>query len=322
MFSADNHHYMDVALRLARRGIGRVAPNPSVGCVIVKGGRIIGVGRTHEGGRPHAEAAALSDAGVEAKGADVYVTLEPCALPGRDDPCAGALVEAGVARVFVGCGDPNPRVDGLGIQIMREGGIEVLVGLLEEECIASHSGFLKKIEQKRPHVTLKIATSADHKIAAREGERTQISGALASRYLHLVRSQHDAIMVGAKTFKIDTPQLTARLPGFAHEMKRYVMGEVEAPGFEVIAHGDIAKALEDMAEQGVTRLLVEGGAKLHQSFLESGFVDEFLWCRSPEEIGAQGVDASYVSTLGQYQLEKSGERSLGEDRLEIYARDT
>lgn len=299
-------HYMRMALNYARRGIGRVAPNPSVGCVIVRDDMIVGRGRTAEGGRPHAEAAALDHAGELARGATAYVTLEPCAEHGREGPCAAALIKAGVAQVVVACHDLNPVVYKKGIAILEDAGIHVTFGVLEEDAIAMHKGFFLRVTENRPYITLKCAISADGKIAEAVGKRTQISGKLASRYMHLLRSQHDAILVGQMTEFVDKPQLTTRIEGYEHESLRVVLDK------------NVGETSQELAEKGITRLLVEGGAKTHTSFLKTGLYDEVQLIKSPKILGEQGVDAA--DFMGERNLILQKTRPLGEDVLEIYAR--
>lgn len=208
---------MAAALGLARRGLGQVWPNPAVGCLIVRDEdgdlRIVGRGWTQPGGRPHAETEALSQAGGEARGATAYVTLEPCAHHGETPPCAEALVEAGVSRVVSAMGDPDPRVDGGGHTILREAGVSVSTDVLTEQAADVNAGFLTRIRAGRPHVTLKLAVSGDHRIAARPGVSTAITGDQARAWSHMMRAQTDAIMVGAGTWRVDDPELTCRLPG-------------------------------------------------------------------------------------------------------------
>ena len=204
---------MRAALALARRGLGNTAPNPSVGCVLVGEGRVIGRGTTAPGGRPHAERVALAIAGEAARGSTAYVTLEPCAHVGQTPPCADALIEAGVGRVVVGCVDPYPQVAGAGIARLRGAGIEVEVGVLEAEARAVHAGFLHRLATGRPLVTLKLATTLDGKIATRTGESQWITGPAARRAAHALRAQHDAVMVGAGTVASDDPDLTCRING-------------------------------------------------------------------------------------------------------------
>ena len=208
---------MRIALALGRRNLGNTAENPSVGCVIVAGSdgthRVIARGWTAPGGRPHAETVALERAGTEARGATAYVTLEPCAHTGKTPPCADALIGAGVARVVVGATDPDPRVGGRGLERLRQAGIDVTTGVLADEARRDLAGFLSRIERSRPEVTLKLAASADGKIAAAPGETTSITGTEARARGHLIRARSDAIMVGRGTVMADDPSLTCRLPG-------------------------------------------------------------------------------------------------------------
>lgn len=207
--------FMRAALGLARRGLGRVWPNPAVGCLIVAEGRVVGRGWTGDGGRPHAEAVALARAGVRARGATVYVTLEPCAHVGRAPPCAGALIGAGVARVVVAIEDPDPRVNGQGLAALRAAGIVVETGCLAPEATALNRGFLSRITRGRPAVTLKLATSLDGRIATATGESRWITGPQARAEVHLMRAQSDAVLVGAGTVRSDDPLLDVRGLGIA-----------------------------------------------------------------------------------------------------------
>src|SRR5438477_5480522 len=195
---------MEMAARLAHRALGTSAENPPVGCVIVKENRVLGVGWTQKGGRPHAETEALAMAG-DARGATAYVTLEPCSHHGRTPPCAEALVKAGISRVVSAVEDPNPKVGGRGHAILREAGIEVKIGVNRGESPRELAGFFMRIGNNRPYVTLKLAVSADGKIAARTGERTPITGRDSRPRVHLMRAQADAILVGLGTVLVDLP---------------------------------------------------------------------------------------------------------------------
>lgn len=209
---------MRAALTLARRGLGNVAPNPAVGCILVRpdlGGRVVGRGWTRSGGRPHAETEALGRAGDLARGATAYVTLEPCAHHGKTPPCADALVAAGIARAVVAVEDPDPRVAGKGTARLREAGIEVVAGVLEAEAAELNAGFFLKIQQGRPLFTLKMATSLDGRIATRSGDSKWITGGESRARAHLLRADHDAILVGIGTVLADDSLLTCRLPGLA-----------------------------------------------------------------------------------------------------------
>jgi diaminohydroxyphosphoribosylaminopyrimidine deaminase/5-amino-6-(5-phosphoribosylamino)uracil reductase len=207
---------MRAALALARRGLGNVWPNPAVGCVIARDGRIVGRGWTQPGGRPHAETEALARARAETQGATAYITLEPCCHWGRTPPCTDALIAARVGRVVVAVGDPDPRVGGGGLARLREAGITAEFGLCEAEAAEINAGFFQRIRRGRPLVTLKLATSLDGRIATASGESRWITGPPARDYGHLLRATHDAIMVGTGTVLTDDPQLTCRLPGLSH----------------------------------------------------------------------------------------------------------
>jgi len=204
---------MQAALALARRGLGNVWPNPAVGCVLVADGRVVGRGRTAEGGRPHAETEALAQAGDRAKGAVAYVTLEPCSHHGQTPPCADALIKAGVARVVVAMTDPDPRVSGRGIAALQKAGIQVDLGCCSEPAQDINAGFMKRIERGRPLLTLKIASSLDGRIATHRGESQWITGQAARDYGHMLRAEHDAILIGSGTALADDPRLDCRLPG-------------------------------------------------------------------------------------------------------------
>ena len=206
--------HMRTALALGRRGLGTTWPNPSVGCVLVRDGRVVGRGYTGNGGRPHAEPTALSMAGALAKGATAYVTLEPCCHWGQTPPCTEALIKAGVSRVVVAALDPDDRVDTRGLAQLRSAGIIVEQGLLMEEAQYDLAGFFLRVTQKRPLVTLKLATTLDGMIATHNGESQWITGPEARRIAHVLRGRHDAVLAGAGTVLADDPELTCRLSGF------------------------------------------------------------------------------------------------------------
>lgn len=206
---------MRAALALARRSLGRTWPNPAVGCVIVKDGRVVARGRTRDGGRPHAEADALIRAGEEARGATVYVTLEPCSHFGKSPPCADALIKAGVARVVSAMTDPNPEVNGQGHERLKAAGIAVEVGEGAREAAEINAGFVTRVREGRPLFHLKIAASLDGRIATASGESKWITGEAARADGQRLRATHDAILIGAGTAGTDDPELTCRLPGLA-----------------------------------------------------------------------------------------------------------
>lgn len=322
-----DERYMSHALNLSRQGLGRVGnARPSVGCVIVKDCAVIAAARTGDGGAPHGEAAALDQAGENAGGATVYVTLEPCAHEGNTPSCARALVHSRVRRVVVACLDPDRRTNGQGVEVLENAGIEVVVGVLEDQALAMNRGFFLTITENRPLVTLKMAMTIDGKIALENGQSKWITGDLARRYAHLERSRHDAILVGAGTVKADKPMLTTRLPGLDHKSFRVVLGERVLVGESEesldVDPKNIKDVLVALKNQGITRLLVEGGAQVHASFLRSGFVDRLLAFRAPNIIGADGLSGVGGLNIGQMddlkRLKLQKTRRLGEDLLEIY----
>lgn len=324
---------MRLALTLGRRGLGQVWPNPAVGCVIVKDGRILGRGWTAVGGRPHAETQALAQAGPAAKGATVYVTLEPCAHTGQTPPCAQALINADVARVVVACDDPDPRVNGGGIAMLRASGMAVTTGVEESTARADHAGFLSRITRNRPFVTLKLATSLDGRIATQTGESQWITGPDARRAVHALRATHDAVMVGAGTVRADNPQLTVRGMGQRRQPVRVVLSTgadlpMDASLFQTadavpvwMCHGadadvsrylsqgidsvpcaltagqvDMVAALKALADSGITRLFCEGGSAVAGSLLRSGLVDRLELFQAGKLIGGDGLAA--LGSLG------------------------
>jgi diaminohydroxyphosphoribosylaminopyrimidine deaminase/5-amino-6-(5-phosphoribosylamino)uracil reductase len=211
----EDARWMRSALALARRSLGRTWPNPAVGTIIVKEGRVLGRGATAPGGRPHAETLALDHAlrlhgPARLRGATAYVSLEPCAHHGRTPPCAVALLEAGIARVVCPMIDPDPRVSGRGVDALQAAGVEVRLGVLADEARRVNAGFLSRLERGRPSVLLKLATSLDGRIATRAGESRWITGAEARRRAHLMRAAHDAVLIGAGTARADNPSLDVR----------------------------------------------------------------------------------------------------------------
>ncbi|MDE9449304.1 bifunctional diaminohydroxyphosphoribosylaminopyrimidine deaminase/5-amino-6-(5-phosphoribosylamino)uracil reductase RibD [Aliiroseovarius sp. Z3] len=330
---------MRLALSLGRRGLGRCAPNPAVGCVIVRDGRIVGRGWTQPGGRPHAEPVALAQAGDAARGATAYVTLEPCAHHGQTPPCAAALVDAGIARVVVALGDPDPRVDGGGVDILRAAGIAVETGLCADEARADQLGFLTRVTQGRPMVTLKLASSFDGRIATASGDSQWITGEGARRHVHAMRATHDAVMIGAGTARADDPSLTVRGLGVDHQPVRVVLsrhldlpldGQLARTANDVpvwICHGrraapelvsawaglgarmievdeaegalDPAAVLQALGDRGLTRVYCEGGGSLAASLLSAGLVDELVGYTAGLALGAEGRPSLAAMGLGR-----------------------
>lgn len=316
---------MAAALALAGRGRGRTAPNPNVGCVIVREGHVVGRGWTQPGGRPHAEAMALAQAGEAGRGATVYVTLEPCAHRSQRGPaCSDLLAEAAPARVVAALPDPDPRTAGKGFARLRAAGIAVTEGVLADEARPSMAGFLTRQALGRPHVTLKLALSLDGMIARTDGESRWITGPDARAHVHLERSRHEAILVGRGTWEADQPRLDVRLPGLQERSPRpIVLTSSSQPllgrPVEVI---DAPRGIA--ALDGVDHLFVEGGAATASSFLKGDMVDRLLLYRAPILIGA-GKPAlgdigltSLADAHCRWRLADS--RTLGIDRLEVYER--
>jgi diaminohydroxyphosphoribosylaminopyrimidine deaminase/5-amino-6-(5-phosphoribosylamino)uracil reductase len=318
---------MGVALALSERTRGGTAPNPNVGCVIVHGGRVVGRGWTQAGGRPHAEAMALAQAGDAARGASVYVTLEPCAhVSARGPACADLLVAAGVARVVAALGDPDPRTAGAGFARLEAAGVVVSTGLRAADARQAMAGFLARQRFARPQVTLKLATSLDGCIATADGTSRWITGPQARAHAHLERSRHEAILVGRGTYEADSPKLDVRLPGLeARAPRRVILSSSGHP--DLLRRGEgwtvIAAPADISTLDGVDHILVEGGAQTAAAFLVADLVDRLLLYRAPILIGAGkpaigdiGIDLS--AAHGRWTVVDA--RQLGSDRLEVYER--
>ncbi len=343
---------MRAALALARRSLGRTWPNPAVGCVIVRDGRVIARGRTRDGGRPHAEADALAQAGEAARGATVYVTLEPCSHHGKSPPCADALVKAGVSHVISAIEDPDPRVKGQGHARLTAAGIAVEVGEGAKEAAEINAGFLTRVREGRPLFHLKLATSLDGRIATASGESKWITGAAARADGQRLRATHDAILIGAGTAKADDPDLTCRLPGLAaYSPVRVVLDSkarlsptsrlassarttpvwllcteaprsdaLQASGIDIIqvpaapdGRVDVAAASRELASRGLTRVLIEGGGQVAAAFLEAGLVDRLSAYRAGMLLG--GDSRSAVGDLGLAKLDFAPRFALVSSRV-------
>ncbi|MFN3818378.1 bifunctional diaminohydroxyphosphoribosylaminopyrimidine deaminase/5-amino-6-(5-phosphoribosylamino)uracil reductase RibD [Blastomonas sp.] len=314
---------MHAAIALALRGRALSSPNPAVGCLLVRHGRVIGRGWTLAGGRPHAEAMALTAAGQAARGTTAYVTLEPCAHQSQRGPaCADLLIAAGVARVVIGTQDPDPRTNGEGIARLEAAGIAVQSGIAEASARTSLAGFVTRQTLGRPFVTLKLATSLDGQIALANGSSQWITGPQARAHTHIERAHHDAILVGGGTYRADAPRLDVRLAGLeARSPRRVLLSRMEdaPPGWSAIASPHDIGTLE-----GVDWLMVEGGAETAAAFLAIDSVDRLLLYRAPVLIGRGkaalgdiGLD-SLADAHGRWRLE--GTRLLGNDRMESYQR--
>ena len=313
---------MAEAVALGEDARGRSAPNPNVGCVIVAKGMVVGRGSTADGGRPHAEAVALDRAGKKARGATVYVTLEPCAHESPRGPaCTDLMVAAQPERVVVALRDPDRRTAGKGIKRLREAGIEVKLGIGREAARRSLDGWLTRLELGRPRITLKLALSIDGKIALPSGESQWITGEDARRHVHLERAHSDMILVGRGTYLADQPRLDVRLPGFEERSpRRGLLTRGEAvDGWEILANPRDVQRLHD-----VNDLLVEGGSATATAFLNEDLVDRILIYRAPIIVGEGRSSFGYVGldaindAHGRWRLVH--EQKLGVDRLEVYER--
>jgi len=345
----EDETHMAHALRLAARGLGSVWPNPAVGCVILREGRVVGRGWTQPGGRPHAEARALAQAGAAARGAIAYVTLEPCAHHGKTPPCAEALVAAGVARVVTALTDPDPRVSGRGHAALWAAGIAVTEGVCEQAARALNAGFLKRVKLGLPLVTLKLATTLDGRIATGTGESRWITGAEARRAVHALRMANDAVMVGSGTAIADDPDLGVRGLGAPRQPVRLLLdsglrhsaqsrlGRIAATepvwiihsdwadpaawqrtGARLFAlpgtadHLDLRAAMAALAAEGITRVFCEGGAGLAGALIRAGLVDDLVLFSAGRLIGEEGRAA--LGPLGIDALAKAPRLRLKEFR--------
>ncbi|MEO7787559.1 MAG: bifunctional diaminohydroxyphosphoribosylaminopyrimidine deaminase/5-amino-6-(5-phosphoribosylamino)uracil reductase RibD [Sphingomicrobium sp.] len=314
---------MGHAIALGAAVRGRTAPNPNVGCVIVKHGELIGRGATSSGGRPHAEAVALADANTRAAGGTLYTSLEPCAHASERGPtCASSIVAHGIARVVIGISDPDPRTAGQGIAALEAAGVDVTLGSLARAAAESMSGYLTRLRLGRPRITLKLALSIDGKIALPSGESKWITGEDARAHVHLERAHADMILVGRGTYLADSPRLDVRLPGLEDWSPRRALltrGEAIA-GWETLHSPQDVFGLHD-----VNDLLVEGGSATATAFLTADLVDRILVYRAPILVGEGKSSFGYIgldAIADAHGRWRSGDgAALGIDRLEVYERD-
>ena len=317
--------YMHRAITLARKGMGKTAPNPAVGCVVVRDGAIVGEGWHRKAGTPHAEVHALRQAGGAARGADVYVTLEPCSHYGKTPPCAEALMEARVQRIFAAMVDPNPKVSGRGVEMLRSAGIEVTIGILERESRLLNEPFIKHVTTGLPFVILKSAMTLDGKTATESGDSKWITNEKSRRYVHKLRALLDAVMVGVGTVTADDPQLTSRIAGGRDPLRIIVDSALTIPIHSRVLHlsspartviatlagsGPKAEQLRDcgveilqcqeregrvdlhdllarLGSMGVQSVLLEGGSRLAGEALRLGLIDKFLLFYAPKIVGGE-----------------------------------
>ena len=332
MITADAK-YMKRALTLAKKGLGKTSPNPAVGCVIVKNGRIVGEGWHKRAGGHHAEVHALEMAGVLSQGADAYVTLEPCSHTGKTPPCCDALIRAGVKRVVAGMSDPNPQVNGGGLRALQQAGIETLCGILEDECRSINRPFLKAIKTGQPYVTYKCAMTLDGKIASVTGDSRWISGVASRKIVHRMRADSDAIMVGVDTIIADNPQLTVRHVKGRDPLRIIVDSRLRTPESVAVLSGTLAQGtmiattetnpkvharylksgarilvcnsvdgkvdLHDLwnklGDLGIHTLLLEGGSRLAGEALKQGLIDQCSFFYAPKVIGSDGFSSFAIT---------------------------
>ncbi|NVN91271.1 MAG: bifunctional diaminohydroxyphosphoribosylaminopyrimidine deaminase/5-amino-6-(5-phosphoribosylamino)uracil reductase RibD [Desulfuromonadales bacterium] len=337
----DDVKYMKQALTLARKGIGKTSPNPAVGCVIVRDGSIVGKGWHKKAGSPHAEINALNMTGDLAQGADVYVTLEPCCHTGKTPPCSQALIRAGVKRVVVGMGDPNPKVSGGGLAELQAAGIETVCGILEDDCRDINRPFIKQVTTGMPYVTYKCAMTLDGKIATATGESRWISCEDSRTYVHKMRSRMDAIMVGVDTIIADNPELTVRHVRGRNPLRVVVDTRLRTPeSVKVLSRGNAAGtiiatietnprvhlrylrqgatvltcqqdrgrvSMEDLlfklGGMGIQSILLEGGGRLAGSMLNYGLIDEYVFFMAPKLLGSDGF--SPFNLVGKTSMDQA-----------------
>lgn len=343
---------MAAALALGRRGMGRVAPNPAVGALVVKDGLIVGRGVTARGGRPHAETIALAQAGEAARGATIYVTLEPCSHHGVTGPCCEAVVSAGIARLVYATGDANPLVAGRGAAYCREHGLEVAAGVGEAAAKRDHRGHMLRMTDTRPMVTLKLAETADGFVAGgRHDPRLAITGVAANGLVHVMRAMHDAIMIGIGTALADDPLMTVRLPGIDAKplrivvdanaqlppTSRLVQTARDAPILVLVGDGVLADALAGLdgvevatvptgadgrldlraalaliAGRGMTRVFSEGGPRIAAQLIAEGLADDVVIFTAAKPLGHAGVPT--LTPEARAMLSDAPRYRLAEDR--------
>ena len=316
----DDARWLDAAAALAARGVPLSRPNPAVGAIVVKDGIVLARGWTQPGGRPHAEAIALASLDGRAPGATLYVSLEPCAHQSARGPaCADLLAQSEVARVVIGCGDPDSRTAGAGIARLRDAGIAV--DLIDSAaCRAGLAGYLTRVTQGRPHVTLKLALSQDGYLTPGPGKGQWLTGTVARAHVHAMRARMDAIVVGRGTYEADAPRLDVRLPGIeSRSPERWLLTRGAAlGGWNVLPSPKTVATMGDFQT-----LMVEGGAGTARAFLNAGLVDRLLLYRAPLIVGGQGpalpeLTEEALAASPDWRL--SDTRQLGKDMLHVYER--
>ncbi|AHX04585.1 bifunctional diaminohydroxyphosphoribosylaminopyrimidine deaminase/5-amino-6-(5-phosphoribosylamino)uracil reductase RibD [Ehrlichia japonica] len=347
--------FMSLALRIARRGLGNVFPNPTVGCIVVNCGIIVGRGYTQVGGRPHAEVIALDNAGHLAKGSTVYVTLEPCSHYGQTGPCALKLIDAGVKRMVIAAMDPDVRVSGNGIKLLRDANIDVKCDVMYEEARELNIGFFYSKIKNRPFITVKLASTLDGKIALKNGNSRWITNELTRNWVHKQRSMYDAIMVGSNTIVQDNPMLNTRIPGLecyspirividrfgkvcdyhniiktSDVIPTYILTndtsktKLGKASYLIVESGDnfLKSAMKMLSMKiGITRLFVEGGGILITELLKNQLIDKIIWCRSNKIFGNDAIssigDLNILTLQHDYSYRKINTLYFGDDIVDI-----
>jgi diaminohydroxyphosphoribosylaminopyrimidine deaminase/5-amino-6-(5-phosphoribosylamino)uracil reductase len=326
-----NKKYMQKALRLAEKAWGKTSPNPMVGAVIVKNNEVVGCGYHKRAGKAHAEVNALKDAGQKARGADLYVTLEPCSTTGKTPPCTQAIIDAGIKRVFVGSVDPNPAHAGKGLEILQQAGIKTVSGIKKDECDKLNEAFFKWITTKKPFVILKMATTLDGKIATAEGESKWITGPAARQKVRHLRKWCDAIMVGGETVRLDRPSLSVRnvRPSWRQPLKLIATLSMKnkdlleyfpdgsARAVSPYSPKEWHKLMQDLGKENITALLIEGGGELAAAALKAGVVDKVEFHVALKILGGKDsrpviggenpLSLDQAKYLRDYKLETAGE---------------
>ena len=347
-FNRQDQKYIGFALNLAKKNIGLTCYNPIVGAVLVKNETIISVGITGENGVPHSESIAILKAGNKAVGSTLYVTLEPCCHFGKTPPCTDLIIKSKISRVVVATKDPDLRMNGLGIKKLQEAGIEVVVGVLENEAKKLNRGFFSVKAKKRPFVTLKFATSLDGKIATKNGDSKWITYEKSRQYAHYLRAKNDAILVGANTVRNDNPMLNCRILGLEkYSPKRIILSSAldidlnhriiqtakqittyiatNNPntqkfvdlGIAIINFSSLEDLLSKLANIGINNLLIEGGGNVATQFIKANLIDKLIWIQSTKIIGNDGIagigDLGITEIFQTIKLNKSNMRLVGED---------
>jgi diaminohydroxyphosphoribosylaminopyrimidine deaminase/5-amino-6-(5-phosphoribosylamino)uracil reductase len=357
-FDTQDKTFLNLALNSSKKNIGLTGSNPSVGCVLVKDGSIISIGVTQRGGTPHSENIAINKAvnkSSKIEESTLYVSLEPCSHFGKTPPCTDLIIKSKISRVVIAATDPDKRVNGLGIEKLRQAGIKVEVGLLEEQAKQVNQGFFTAKTLHRPFITLKLATSLDEKIAQKNGHSKWITCEKSRQYSHYLRAKNDAILVGANTVKQDNPMLNCRIAGLEdYSPKRIIISsnldidlsrqliktanqiptiiatnnqnnqQFTNLGVKIINFKTLNNLAEELCKIGINNLLIEGGGKTATAFLKANLIDKIIWIKSNKTIGPDGIKALENQELSKLEattnFTKICERTFNSDIMQIYTK--